>query len=101
MGFDMSIDQLKMFSPNELGANSVFIDGVAIQGLFVKDYFEIATDNGVASSQPALLCRVKDIPTMARGASVVIDGVSYVTASKPRPNGTGIAEIPLERGGTL
>jgi hypothetical protein len=47
------------------------------------------------TARPRMMAREADFAAVSRGDEVSIDGVSYVTLSGPRPDGTGMASVEL------
>ena len=96
MPMDMSADNLAMLASDEFGASVATLDGVAIQGIFDAEYFEVQVggDVGTESSQPGFLCRDEDLPADPRGKTLIVDGVSW-TVVTPEPDGTGMTALVL------
>lgn len=61
--------------------------------IFDAEYQEVV-DGLVASSGPAAVCSLLDVPAAARGESMVIRGVEYEVV-KPMPDGVGLTALRL------
>lgn len=67
------------------------VGGVAVRGIFDAAY---ADPLGVAASTPALLCASADVSTVAQGAAVEVNGISYTVAAV-KPDSTGMTLLQL------
>lgn len=65
-----------------------------VTGLFDNGYTGIEL---VGSSDPTLLCVAADIPTIADGVAVTINGTAYKVAGAPEPDGHGLVLLQLRR----
>lgn len=70
-----------------IGANTV-------TGLFDNDYTGIDL---VGSSDPTFLCKSSDVPLIADGSSIIINGTTYKVAGAPQPDGTGLVLLQLRK----
>lgn len=68
----------------------------SVTGIFENEYLELDGDSvGAASSEPRFLCQASDVPNVAHGHSIVINGVSYQVCGV-EPDGTGLVRLALE-----
>lgn len=51
----------------------------------------------VEGGKPTFTCKTSDVPGIKRGDAVTINSTAYVVGGAPRPDGTGMTAIPLER----
>jgi hypothetical protein len=47
------------------------------------------------TSQPRLTCKLSDVPGVARGDTVVVDGTTFDILSAPQSDGAGMAILKL------
>lgn len=69
------------------------IGGVAIDVIFRNSYGEAL--GFIGGGNPQIACASTDVSSIARGAAVSVDGVSYLVAEID-PDGTGITVLKLE-----
>jgi hypothetical protein len=70
---------------------SVTIGGVTVQALFDDSYTDAMQFSG---SFPALTCASADVSTVAQGAAVVVNSISYTVAAI-KPDGSGVTLLQL------
>jgi hypothetical protein len=67
-----------------------------VVGIFNDEYFEdVGGPVGVEGSQPVFVCAAADVPNVAQGDTIAIDGKTYSIVNV-RPDGTGIVDLILE-----
>lgn len=76
------------------GYVDAMIGSATVVGLFDNGYTGI---DMVGSSDPTLLCMAADIPAVADGTTVTINGISYRVAGAPEPDGTGLVLLQLRK----
>jgi hypothetical protein len=76
-------------------ASAATLNGVAVNGIFDRGYLE-PIGNDVQSYAPTFLCAAADVPNVAHGQSLVVDGDTYKVCGV-EPDGTGVVLLRLER----
>lgn len=70
-------------------------DQVQFQVIFDRPYAQGLADL-MAASQPQAIARSADVDHLPVGTPITIDGVNWLLAQPPQPDGTGITRILLE-----
>jgi hypothetical protein len=65
---------------------------VPIYGIFDNEYVEPMS---MESSGPAFTCGVADVPAVAHGKALIINGTTYLVRGV-KPDGTGVVALKLE-----
>lgn len=84
----------------DFGVSAIYtpVGGVAatITVIFNKDYSlpQGVGEVGIPTSAPVATCKTADVSTASRGATLVIDGVTY-NVIEVAPDGTGITHLRL------
>lgn len=107
MPVETADDRAAFLNEDEFGASASYtaegLAAVTIAGIYDDAYFRIVQDfvGGVASAQPAFLCRSADLPaTAAQGDALEItdpltgDVTSYIVDDL-QPDGTGMTRLVL------
>ena len=81
------------FDPADHGTEALY-DGatVPINGIFDAEYVEPLS---IESSGPAYTCAAADVPGVAHGDPLVINGTTYLVRGV-KPDGTGVVVLKLE-----
>jgi len=67
-----------------------------INGIFDEPFLDAQLgEYRLDTVQPRLLCTEVALAGVARGETVVIEGVTYITLSGAKPDGTGMATLEL------
>lgn len=95
MAVENDADRAAFFDTDDFGTVAT-INGTAVNVIFDAEYLE-ALD--IAGNDPQVQCRTSDLdaitPTVAVGATVVVNSTSYTVAAPPKPDGTGITTLKL------
>jgi len=63
-----------------------------VVGIFDGEYHEVLDMEG---SAPAFTCKASDVPSVAHGDAIVVNGDSYKIVNV-RPDGTGVVTLRLQ-----
>lgn len=82
------------FDPDDF-ADEAFYDGASepINGIFDADYL---APEDIEGSAPWFWCAVVDVPSVAHGKQLVINGITYKVRGV-QPDGTGVVRLKLEQ----
>lgn len=71
-------------------------EAVSLQGVFTQDYVSVGADGNLQSESvsPAVSLRLADVPNVAQGDVVRIDGTDYTTVNV-QPDGFGMVTLIL------
>lgn len=72
----------------------VQVGAATVWGIFGAGFAE---DQGMEGTSPSLTCRTSDVAAAVRGTAVIVPGVGNFKVVTPRPDGTGITRIILEK----
>ncbi len=97
MALPLSNDILTILNVDEFAVNVTYAGGT-IKGIFDNETIPVDAGGAVQvhQEQPRLACRTSDISSIAEGATMVINGVTY-TAQAWVHDGTGMTEVQLEK----
>lgn len=97
MNLPLISDILTILDVDEF-ATQVTYDGSTILAIFDKETVPVDAGGSVEVHQadPKLTCKTADVPSLAEGDALTINGVSYRAVSWIH-DGTGITEIELEK----
>lgn len=75
-------------------ASPATLAGVAVTGIFDKDYIDLDVGGSVAGSGPVFTLASGSVPANVAGAALVVGGVTYKVV-EPMPDGTGVTMLRL------
>jgi hypothetical protein len=81
------------FKASEFASNAT-LAGVAVTGIFDKDYIDLDAGGSVAGSGPVFTLASSSVPANVAGAALVVGGVTYKVV-EPMPDGTGVTLLRL------
>ena len=93
MSVETAADRTAMLA--DYGTTVTKADASTFTGIFDNDFLAVDVDESeVESSEPTLLARTADVPSLAHGDTLTISAVSY-TVRGIQPDGTGMTQIML------
>lgn len=79
-------------NPDTPGYVVATILGQAVGGLYDRYYVD---EYGVASSNPTLLVKAVEVPTIAVNSALSIASVNFIVSEPPQPDGLGLLRLEL------
>lgn len=85
-------DRAAFFNVDELAVAGLYNGTTTVNGIFDLDYADVIQSEypGVSSGRPAFRYNLDDIPAPTMGASMVIEGVSYLVRDSQPTNDIGM-----------
>lgn len=81
------------FKASEFASNAT-LAGLAVTGIFDKDYIDLDVGGSVAGSGPVFMLASSAVPANVAGTALVVGGVTYKVV-EPMPDGTGVTMLRL------
>jgi len=88
MTIESAADRLAMLADWD----SAVFGADTISGVFDNKFVEV---NGVEDVHPVFTCRTADVPGVAQGSAITVNGTAY-TVVGVQPDGTGMSMLLLE-----
>ena len=79
-------------NPDTPGYAVATILGKAVGGLYDRFYMD---EYGVASSNPTLLVKAVDVPTIAVNSALSINSINFIVSEPPQPDELGLVRLEL------
>jgi hypothetical protein len=93
----MFVEDLAPFFSTADFASAATWNGAPVNGIFDRAYSE-PLGNVAEAYGPVFQCAAADVPTVAHGDALIVDGAVY-TVRGVEPDGTGVVLLRLEIGG--
>ena len=88
------IEDLTVFFKTSEFASNATLAGLAVTGIFEKDYIDLDAGGSLAGTTPVFTLASSAVPANVAGATLVVGGVTYKVV-EPMPDGTGVTMLRL------